>query len=281
MSDTDRYLPCLRCSAPASLGPIGRGEDHVPPDRSTKGMGGTSDPEADDWTLAFCRKCHKDRHLKVFTVTHLEDGKLELRERNGKKSVVALPDPLTEEQVGEFALAYPFTPAMTLRTMAVRLPYCEDNVLADLWARGTERAYEGQALEALVALAFRMRYGGYGQEWYGRAARRIAEQTNSRVSAATVYDRYALAVALEACDWDLEALRAVGTAALAAAGKVCDVPAAVGRVRVLREDDHETAAATIRLVRSEFSDDVKNREPLPEPVMCTCPECGNWHRRAT
>jgi len=268
----DNCLSCLRCGAPASLGVIGKGEHHEP----FRSHGGT-----DEDTWALCRKCHNDRHLNIFSITILGDGKLEIRERNGKSVTVAAPNPLSEEEVGELVLAYPYTPAMTLRDAAFRLPYCEDRVLAQLWARGTERTYEGQALEALAAQAFRMRYGQYGQNWYGMAARFIADETGERVSAATVYDRYALAIALDACQWDLPMLRKVGPAALSAAGKVCDVPAAVNMVRALREDDGMTSRDAAKVIRANFQTDEDSREPLPEVRWCDCPSCGARHRRAT
>ena len=277
MSDSQAYLSCLRCGAPASLGVVGKGEHHEP----LRSHGGT-----DDDTWAFCRKCHEDRHRNIFSVTILGDEKLEIRERNGKTSIAARPDPMTEAEVGEFALAYPYHQggAMTLRDAARRLPYCEDRVLADLWHCGSIRQDEGKALEALAARAFRMRYGGiYGQDWYGKAARYIADETGAQVSAATVYDRYALAIALDACEWDLNMLRHVGPAALAAAGKVCDVSAAVEKVRELREDDHKTSRAAIRIVRSNFQTDRESREPLPEPDWEPCPTCQGTGRirRAT
>jgi hypothetical protein len=248
---------------------IGKGEHHEP----FRSHGGT-----DEDTWALCRKCHNDRHLNIFSITILGDGKLEIRERNGKTAIVAAPNPLSEEEVGELVLAYPYTPAMTLRDAALRLPYCEDRVLAQLWARGTERTYEGQALEALAARAFRMRYGQYGQNWYSMAARFIADETGERVSAATVYDRYALAIALDACAWDLPMLRKVGPAALSAAGKVCDVPAAVERVRELREDQGLTARDAIKIVRQDFQTDEDSHEPLPQPDWEPCTACGGTGR---
>lgn len=285
MSDSDLHLTCLRCGAPAALGPYGEGEHHEPIGRSSKGAGGTSDAVTEHLMLPFCRKCHRDRHLKEFTVERIGDGKVKITERNGKVSIAARPDPMTETEVGEFALAYPYNQggAMTLRDAAQRLPYCEDRVLADLWHCGSIRQDEGKALEALAARAFRMRYAQYGQDWYGKAARYIGDETGAQVSAATVYDRYALAIALDACEWDLNMLRHVGPAALSAAGKVCNVPAAVEKVREWREDEHLCSREAIHLVRKHFQTDEDSREPLPAEQWDPCAACGGTGRirRAT
>lgn len=285
MTDSQLVLTCLRCGAPAALGPYQTGEDHVPEDRSSKGMGGTSEPEVEMATLPFCRPCHRDRHLKEFRVERLGDGKVLITERNGKTATAAVPDPMTEEEVGEFALRYPYSPALTLWSVALRLPFCEDRVLADLWRAGMALSSQGKALEAMTARAFRVRYAQYGGEWYYKAAQYITAQTGERVSSATVYDRYALAIALDAADWDLNVLRLVGPAALSAAGKVEAVEDAVEKAQELREEG-ATARQTIRAVRGQFHDNPQ-KEPLnlqTDRKSCeehVCRNCGRrWHEPA-
>lgn len=66
---TDLSVACLKCGRPCSP----KGEHHQPPDRASKGMGGTSDPDAEDWRVPLCRDCHDSLHRKEWRL-RVEDG---------------------------------------------------------------------------------------------------------------------------------------------------------------------------------------------------------------
>lgn len=192
------WAPCVVCGREAKPA----GEHHFREHDTAVGkqMGGTHDHLE---TMVICREHHEALHNRTLTI--VIDGATVTSQFAGKPPIV--------------------------RTETT------DEELCDLWAAGDLMGKRGIVMQARAAMEFRARYGAYSQNWYGRAAELIRENTGCPVSQTTIYDRAALGIFLQTCGDDAEqALMTLGTKVATAVGKASDPVAALEQAHAGRDE---------------------------------------------
>ena len=175
---TDISLPCLKCGRPASK------EHHQPPDRNAVGMGGSSDPDVEDWRCPLCRTCHesvgKTWRLK------LEDGFATGFDLKGTVLFVRAYEPL------ETALSLSSYPQDILKKYEL-LRFLTDENLAYFIGLALMAAKMNVLNIGMAADVFRERYAQYGDKWYIRAAEFIRDnnQEGQTISPRELYSAHA------------------------------------------------------------------------------------------
>lgn len=238
----DLHEPCVVCGRPAAP----HGEHHFRDTgdmASGKQMGGTHDHLE---TVVVCRPHHEQLHERRITLS-IRDGKYVTELGDG--NTVTRPLSLSPDET--------------------------DEALAERWAQAQSMGVDAIIMQAAITAKFRQRYGGF-DHWWVRVADIIRTHTGLKVSVGMVYDRAALAIAIEASGRDpKDMLEELGVKSLAAAGRAIskgqDAEAVIDRALELRENNSRHALAD--LIKQEF---IAGDDSIPADIQCqehTCRVC--------
>jgi hypothetical protein len=233
---------CKRCGMPATP------EHHAPPGRSSIGMGGTSDPEKEDWRVPLCRSCHEALHAKKF---HLM--------RNGDFVSTVAPDGRVQSER-----------ALVVKEDSPDPRYWSDEKLAMMIAQALERAADMVQVVAQCAYEWQRRYG-YADRWAERLVEFVRDYTGqTRGYSVRQMEYWAKEWPLfkdRPDDWKLLSGRIAHTVASDENPNEAIALATVARL------DGQPVAAVVETLRE--------RRGLEALEYCVCDACGNRHRRKT
>jgi hypothetical protein len=254
---TDLSVACLRCGRPANP------EHHQPPDRASKGMGGTSDPNVEDWRVPLCRDCHDSLHRQEWAL-RVEDGIATGFDLKGEMLFVRPYEPM------EVALSFSSYPKDILMKRGL-LTWLSDENLCYFIGRALVAAKTNVLNIGMAADVFRERYGQYGERWYERAAEIIRDnnQDGQGISARELYRCHAVYVAFS----DKPELLELMSKTLAATCAEAAEPAKA--IEFCVNAISEGHQPTVKLIEGKFG---HKGSSLESAAWETCSACGGTGR---
>jgi hypothetical protein len=226
-------------------------------------MGGTSDPDAEDWRVPLCRDCHDSLHRKEWRL-RVEDGIAVGLDLKGEMLFVRPYEPL------EVALSFSSYPKDILMKRGL-LTWLSDENLCYFIGRALVAAKTNVLNIGMAADVFRERYGHFGGQWYVRAAEIIRDnnQDGQGISARELYRCHAVYVAFADKPELLELMsKSVAVACAESAHpqeaiEYCELAISEGRSPKIREVEEAFGHKPTGLVESEWE---------------TCPRCNGLGR---
>jgi hypothetical protein len=226
-------------------------------------MGGTSDPNVEDWRVPLCRDCHDSLHRQEWTL-RVEDGIAVGFDLKQEVLFVRPYEPI------EVALSFSSYPKDILKKRDL-LTWLSDENLCYFIGRALVAAKTNVLNIGMAADIFRERYGQYGERWYERAAEIIRDnnQDGQGISARELYRCHAVYVAFADKPELLELMSKTLAATCAEASdpakaiEYCSDAISEGRTPTTREITEAFGHKATGLVESEWE---------------TCPTCNGLGR---